>query len=491
LGVKLAVGAGFRLPDLSALADGVAPGPQREDRTESVHYDTPDLRLARSGLSLRHQRGEGWTLDLPPGGSQPPARHRNLRFDGSPRTPPPAALGLLRAYLRGAEVRPVASLSILRRRVLLAGPEGQELAEVTDDEVSVREGRRVASRFREVEVQVRDGAEAVLPSLLARLQEAGAFPGDGVPAHLRALGPAAQAPPELSSVPLPSSPTGVDVVRSALSSGVASILKHDIGIRLGGDPEDVHQARVATRRLRSNLRTFQPLLREEWSTSLRDELGWLADQLGSVRDAEVLRDHLRESATELPPEDARPAAAILRRLDEDVVRERDRLLETLGEQRYVDLLNRLVQAAEHPEVTEDAALPAAEVLPAQVRKPWRKLRKGVSALSPDSPDEELHHTRILAKRARYAAEAAAPVVGQEAQRFAKAAAGLQTVLGEHQDAVVAQGWLRANAGGGRRALAAGQLLAREAARAAAARADWPRAWKLLNRKKLRAWLAPA
>jgi CHAD domain-containing protein len=115
----------------------------------------------------------------------------------------------------------------------------------------------------------------------------------------------------------------------------------------------------------------------------------------------------------------------------------------------------------------------------------------VSALSPDSPDEELHHTRILAKRARYAAEAAAPVVGQEAQRFAKAAAGLQTVLGEHQDAVVAQGWLRANAGGGRRALAAGQLLARESARAAAARADWPRAWKLLNRKKLRAWLAPA
>ncbi|PZS00377.1 MAG: CHAD domain containing protein [Candidatus Nephthysia bennettiae] len=488
LGVKLAVGAGFRLPDLSGLADGVVPGPQREGRTESVHYDTPDLRLARWGLSLRHRRGEGWTLGFPPNAHQPLARHRTQRFEGSPRTPPAAALSLLRAYLRGAEVRPAASLSILRRQVLLTGPEGQELAEVIDDEVSVLEGRRVASRFREVEIEVREGGEVLLPSLLARLQEAGAFPADGVPAHLRALGPAAQEPPELTGVALPPSPTGTDLVRSAISSGVASILKHDIGIRLGGDPEDVHQARVATRRLRSNLRTFQPLLQEEWATGLRDELGWLADQLGSVRDAEVLRDRLREEAKGLLEADARPSDGLLRRLDEDVERARERLLTTLDEQRYVDLLNRLVEAAAQPAVTEDAALPAGEVLPPQVRKPWRKLRSAARALRPDSPDEELHHTRILAKRARYAAEAAAPAVGSEAERFAKVAAGLQTVLGEHQDAVIAQGWLRANAGGGRRAFVAGQLFGREADRAAASRADWPRAWKRLNQKKLRAWL---
>jgi inorganic triphosphatase YgiF len=176
LGVKLAVGAGFRLPDLSGLAEGVVPGAQQESRTDSVHYDTPDLRLARSGLSLRHRRGQGWTLGFPANARQPLAGRRNLRFEGSPRTPPAAALGLLRAYLRGGEVHPAASLSILRRRVVLAGPDGQELAEITDDEVSVLEGRRVASRFRELEVEVRDGGEAVLPPLLARLQGAGAFP---------------------------------------------------------------------------------------------------------------------------------------------------------------------------------------------------------------------------------------------------------------------------------------------------------------------------
>jgi CHAD domain-containing protein len=486
--VKLAVGAGFQLPDLTELADGVAPGAAREGRSETVHHDTADLRLARWGLSLQHRRGEGWRLELPTRADQPRGRRRVLTFEGSPRRPPPAALDLLRAYLRGEEPRPAASLSVLRRQVSLAGAEGRELAEVIDDEVSVLQGRRVASRFREVAVEIREGGEALLPALLARLQEAGAFPTDGLPAHLRALGPAAQEPPEPGRQALPADPTGADLVRSAFSSGAAQILKHDLGIRLGGDPEDVHQARVATRRLRSNLRTFEPLLQEEWAKSLRDELGWLADQLGSVRDAEVMRDRLRDEAERLPPEDRRPADALLGTLQSALEKARRQLLATLGEQRYLDLLERLLEAAEKPAVTEEAALPAREVLPGQVRKPWRKLRSAARALRADSPDEDLHHVRILAKRARYAAEATAAAVGAEAERFAKAAAGLQTVLGDHQDAVVAQDWLRANAGSGRRAFVAGQLFGGEAARAQASRAGWPKAWRRLNQKKLRAWL---
>jgi CHAD domain-containing protein len=157
----------------------------------------------------------------------------------------------------------------------------------------------------------------------------------------------------------------------------------------------------------------------------------------------------------------------------------------------VDLLDHLVEAAAQPAVTEEASLPAAEVLPGLARKPWRSLRKGVRALPNAPADAELHRIRILAKRARYAAEAAAPVVGKDAARFADAAADLQTVLGEHQDSAVAQGWLRANAGSGRRAFVAGELSAQEAQRAAAARSRWSRDWRRLNRKKLRAWLKPA
>jgi CHAD domain-containing protein len=272
---------------------------------------------------------------------------------------------------------------------------------------------------------------------------------------------------------------------------VLSILRHDIGVRAGEDPESIHQARVGARRLRSHLRTFKPLVEQEWAQQLRSELGWLGQELGTVRDAQVMLERLQAEAARLTPVDARPASGLLRRLEETVEPARKELLSAISTQRYVDLLDRLVDAVARPAVTEEAARPAAEVLPGLARKPWRSLRKAVRALPAEPTDEQLHRIRILAKRARYAAEVAAPVVGKEAERFADAAADLQTILGEHQDSAVAQAWLRANAGGARRSFVAGELSAQEAARAAAARQGWPKAWRRLNRGKLRAWLKAA
>src|SRR5206468_10859672 len=103
---------------------------------------------------------------------------------------------------------------------------------------------------------------------------------------------------------------------------------------------------------------------------------------------------------------------------------------------------------------------------------WRQLRKGVAAL-PDQPaDAELHRIRILAKRVRYAAEAAEPIAGKIAARTADAAAALQDVLGDHQDSVTAQQWLR-EAGKGARAFVAGELTALEREGAARDRAGRP------------------
>ena len=119
------------------------------------------------------------------------------------------------------------------------------------------------------------------------------------------------------------------------------------------------------------------------------------------------------------------------------------LLETLASRRYVVLLDRLVDAANDPALGDDAGAPAAEVVPGLVRRPWHKLAKRVEKL-PESPsDEELHAIRIRTKRARYAAEAATPVVGKPARAFAHAAAELQEVLGELNDAVVAAALARA------------------------------------------------
>src|SRR5438105_6026687 len=417
---------------------------------ETVYYDTPDLRLARWGVSLRHRAGEGWTLKLAPPPSAPgkPAavlERDELTFEGSAKKPPDRALDMVRAYVRKSELVPVARLSTTRRRVRLVDATGTRVAEVVDDEVSVRDGRRVAARFREIEVEVpstngahgAEGAEIITP-LVTRLRGAGAGAPDPTPKHIRALGPRAIEPPEVAPEPLLPNAPAKDVIRYTLAESVAALLHNDPLVRTGRDPEAVHQARVATRKMRSNLRTFGPLLDPGWTEPLRSELGWLAMGLGAVRDREVLLERLRGSASSLPASDQKSAASLLHLLENEIDGLRKKLIADLDSQRYIDLLETLVAAAHAPATLPEADQPARAVLPTMATTPWRRLRSAVRQLPEAPTDPELHRIRILAKRARYAAEAVAPVAGPGATAFAKAAAKLQTVLGEHQDSVTAQ-----------------------------------------------------
>jgi CHAD domain-containing protein len=493
--VKLGAGPAFHLPDLAGVIEGVGVAPSETVRMETVYYDTPDLRLARWGVSLRHRPGEGWTLKLAPHAPEPgkPAamlERDELTFEGPARKPPEGALEVVRAYVRTAELVPVARLSTLRKRVRLVDATGARVAEVVDDEVSVRDGRRVAARFREIEVEVMggDGADGIITPIVSRLRTAGAGAPDPTPKYMRALGPRAHEPPEVAAQPLPPEPAAKDVIKAVLAESVAALLHHDPLVRTGRDPEAVHQARVATRKLRSNLRTFAPLLDLEWTEPLRSELGWLAMGLGAVRDREVLLDRLRLRAQSLPASDTRSAASLLHLLEVEIDELRKRLKVDLDSQRYVDLLERLVAAAHAPATLPDADQPAKTSLPALATTPWRRLRSAVRQLPETPTDPELHRIRILAKRARYAAEAVAAVAGPDAAAFGRAAAKLQTILGEHQDSVTAQAWLRAAKVTGRRAFVAGELIALERIAAEVARAKWPQVWDALNRKGLRVWM---
>src|SRR5579863_2747975 len=180
--VKLGAGPAFHLPDLSGVLDGIAVTPPEAVRLETVYYDTPDLRLARWGVSLRHRAGEGWTLKLPPATNPASTtggllERDELVFQGGAKKPPQAAVAAVRAYVRKADLVPVARLSTLRRRVRLVDSAGARVAEVVDDEVSVRDGRRVAARFREIEVEVAaegDAGDAIVAPLVVRLRGAGA-----------------------------------------------------------------------------------------------------------------------------------------------------------------------------------------------------------------------------------------------------------------------------------------------------------------------------
>ena len=281
-----------------------------------------------------------------------------------------------------------------------------------------------------------------------------------------------------------------DAVRAAMAAGVTRLLRHDPGVRIGDDPEDVHQARVATRRLRSDLRTFRALLDPEQSGSLRDELKWAADLLGDLRDVDVLLERLRRQADRLPSRDAVAVAGLLRRLVAEQDGARARLLDALRSERYVGLVERLVAFAQVPPLVGAWAEPARVVLPGLVKPSWRHLETTVSDLGGEPTPDDLHQVRIRAKRCRHAAEAVEPAIGKDAARLASAVADVQSVLGDHHDAFVAEAWLRDKAAEADPAqvLVAGELISLQRLEAAELERRWPSAWKKASRRKLRRWL---
>src|ERR1700693_6452616 len=144
--VKLGAGPAFHLPDLSGSRAGVRVPPPEAVRLETVYYDTPDLRLARWGVSLRHRAGEGWTLKLPPAQSAGKPQGQLLErdeitFQGGSKKPPEGAVAIVRAYVRKAELGPVARLSTIRRRGRLVDAAGARVGGVVGGEVAGGDGR--------------------------------------------------------------------------------------------------------------------------------------------------------------------------------------------------------------------------------------------------------------------------------------------------------------------------------------------------------------
>jgi CHAD domain-containing protein len=250
---------------------------------------------------------------------------------------------------------------------------------------------------------------------------------------------------------------------------------HEPGTRTGTDPEDLHKFRVATRRIRSLLRSTRSLVEDaDESERIRAELKWLASLLGDVRDRDVLIEYLLGESETL---DGAPLGAILELLDEERQEAQQALLAGLDSPRY---------AAVVADLRSPTALRKGKTLDEAARKEYRRLAKTMGGLGRNPEDDELHEARIRVKRARYAAEAA-----DGSARFVERAKQLQDVLGEHQDAVVAEERVRELLervrGTGRTAFAAGRLVERQGARRAAARDAWPRAWRRLRKTGDRAF----
>jgi CHAD domain-containing protein len=253
------------------------------------------------------------------------------------------------------------------------------------------------------------------------------------------------------------------MLRSLLAQQLDELHAHEADVRAGEDPEALHQFRVATRRSRALIRATRPVLGERLEP-LAAELKWLAELLGSVRDLDVLIEHLHAAVAELDYD--RPAGdELVAMLSEERERHRLTLLAGLGSDRYVTLLGAFsAEVTSLPAFDGDARALAADAL--------AKLKKQARKLPASPPDAELHELRKTAKKARYTAELAALERSKPIERYVDALKKLQDTVGEHQDAVVAEERLRAVARA-RTAIAAGRLIECERARRRAARKAYP------------------
>jgi CHAD domain-containing protein len=504
LEAKFRVNQTFELPPIAAVVpEVIAVDAPSQVTMSAVYYDTPDLRLAREGVTLRRRSGgadAGWHLKLPvfthsvPDGT---GLRDEIQLPDSDDIPI-GLLGLVKVWVRTSSLHPVATLVSERTTLVLRGAAGAALAELVDDTVSVEGGSHNQARFRELEVEDTGGGEQIVATVAAVLRAAGAVSGEFVPKVVRALGPQATAPAD----PPPPMPVDArdpvhDVVAATLRRYTRLLMTYDVSVRRGLD-DSVHQMRVATRRLRGALRSFGPLLDSEWAGALATELHWLAGVLGAARDSEVLRDRLLAAAAELPAA-AKPDAVAAKLADICNKRHRlafDEVSAALVSERYLALLERLVDAATYPRTTDAARRPASVVLPPAVRASWAVMRRRANTVTrpraggPVAGD--YHQVRIAAKRLRYLCDAVSPALGPKAQKLSVQAARVQDVLGEHHDAVVAGEFIAGVAALpriGTLGFGFGLLFAREEAAVSAAVREFDQVWPDVIRAKRRRWLA--
>jgi CHAD domain-containing protein len=489
---------GAVLPPLEDLPHVASEAGPDEEALEAEYYDTEDLRLLRAGVTLRRRRGgkdAGWHLKLPAG----PMTRREIRLPlgGAGRTVPPELARLVRVYTRGEELRPVARVATVRRRRTLLDDAGTSLAEVVADEVSAQTlgESTTISQWREVEVELTGGDRELMRAADKRLRRGGLRPAGRQAKLERAL--AGQLAANGQGRPPGRGSSSADVVLAYIREQADTLKALDPLVRLG-EPDSVHQMRVASRRLRSTLQSFGSILRPADTGHLRDELRWFGHVLGEARDAEVLAERLQTEVQQVPAELVMgPVQARLREHFAPVeARTRAAVLEALDSERYFVLLDELDRLLADPPLGPAAGRPAEDGIPGDVartyRRTARRMRRAKQAPDGQARDVALHGARRAAKRARYAAEAASPVYGRQARRFARRMKKIQSALGTRQDAVIARDTIREIGVRahleGENAFSFGLLHERETTAARESeRCAW-KEWKRASRPRCHSWL---
>jgi CHAD domain-containing protein len=442
----------------------------QEVRTlDNTYFDTPGAGLRLFGVTLRRRVGgseTGWQLKVPNGTAR-----TELQSGSRTKTLPSVLAKSVAGLQAGERLGPVAVVKTTRTASRVLNADGELVVEIADDQVASGppDGESMLHSWREVEVELGPaGKKKDLKQARKLLRAAGATPSPIRTKLDRALGLAASDGTE----PAAKAGTVGELVGAYVAAQCDVLASNDIGLRTGAPV--VHQTRVAARRLRSTLRVFGDVVDAAAADELNKELAWYADMLGHVRDREVLNTRLTNLITDLPPEQVR--GTVEAEITKTLAKERDdaaqRLNAAMHTRRYQHLVQLLGRWKTTPPFRAAAARQdktAAKYVKQAKEKADKRLRKA------DDDVERLHRARKAEKRLRYAAELAEPADGRM-KRIARKAKKLQTLLGEHQDAVVAANFLStisapSDGENGESGFTYGVLVANELNRAAEIRAS--------------------
>ncbi|MEE1766099.1 MULTISPECIES: CYTH and CHAD domain-containing protein [unclassified Streptomyces] len=486
------------LPDLTGVAGVATVLDKGVAELDAVYYDTPDERLAAASVTLRRRTGgsdAGWHLKLPVSSGV----RDEIRAPLSDTLPDELA-ALVRSRVREAELVPLVRLLSTRDVSELLDADGTLLAEVSVDAVVAErlteDGR--TSQWSEIEVELADdGDPAFLDKVEKKLRKAGVRPSDSPSKLARALQETVprkgrKKDRKKIEAATPGEPvTPGDHVLVYVRAQRDAIVELDPAVRRDVF-DSVHSMRVATRRLRSTFKSFGKVLDRAVTDPIGEELKWLAGELGVDRDQEVLTERLTEALDALPEDLVTgPVHARLRawsRKDGGSGPRRE-LIEALDGQRYLELLESLDAVIVDPPLLKAAHGDPEKVITKAVTKDFAKVAALVeeALAQPPGADRDLamHEARKKTKRTRYAAETARPLLGKPAKALVKDMKSLQSLLGDHQDSVMAREALRdlahqAHAAPGESAFTYGLLYGREERRAERAEEALPETWAKIS-----------
>jgi triphosphatase len=438
-------GARRALASVPALA-----GRPRRTLMRSIYFDTPEAILASRGMALRLRReGRRWVQTLKAGTTGTGGVHSRGEWDFERRG---ATLdvtllgGTPFAELEDPEavakrLAPVFEVRFVREAWTVQPVAGARL-EVALDQGSVEAMSRTAP-VCEVEIECLEGAPAHAFDLARTVMEHVPLRASAVSKAergYRLLGHDRPRPVKAAKVHLDAAMTPADAARAVIAAGLAQLQANDAGLATGNDPEYVHQARVAMRRMRSALRMFRREIGIDRARRWRDALARTSRALGRSRDWDVFALRMLPAALE-EHGDAALAARLKRRVARRRSREREAAREALRAGAHALALLEISQWIAHAEPAADPAPRSTLVeLAARIIRKRRK-RLFTRALMLGSADcAEQHRVRIDAKRLRYALDALGSLFRPKPlEPFAATVEALQDVLGDCNDAATAIG----------------------------------------------------